>query len=883
MLGKLSWSAIPFSQPFPMAASLMMIVGILALLAWITLKGHWRYLWDEWFTSVDHKRIGVMYCVLALVMLLRGFSDAIMMRSQQAVAFHAAGYLPPEHYDQIFSAHGTIMIFFVAMTFVIGLMNFVVPLQLGVRDVAFPTLNSVSLWLNAAAILLVNMSLVIGEFGKAGWLSFPPLSELKYSPGVGIDYYLWALQISGIGTLLTGVNFVTTILKIRAPGMTLMRMPIFCWTALASSLLMVAAFPILTATLAMLLLDRYLGFHFFTDTAGGNSMMYMNLIWAWGHPEVYILILPAFGVFSEVISTFSGKPLFGYRSMVIATMAICILSFLVWLHHFFTMGAGADVNAFFGIMSMIIAVPTGVKIFNWLFTLWGGRVRFEVPLLWALGFMITFAIGGMTGVLLAVPPADFVLHNSLFLVAHFHNVVIGGVLFGAFAGYTYWFPKAFGFRLHEGTGKAAFWCWIIGFYVAFVPLYIVGLEGMTRRMQHYDVAEWHPWLLVALAGAVIILCGIGFQIAQLVISIRNREKLRDLSGDPWDGRTLEWITFSPPPAFNFAVMPNVTGAEAYWGIKQKAIQQRRLTDLPDYKAIEMPRNSPTGFITAFFAVVTGFALIWHIWWMVIIGLIGAFATFVGFAWRDRSEYELSAAELGRIDGARRQARIALVEGREKGITPVEYAEPQGHGSHAPGARAEPHGGHAGPASKRIITGYGFWIFLLSDFILFSGFYAAYAVLGHATAGGPAAAKLFDLKILAIETACLLLSSFACGMASIAANVRNMFWTQISYLITGVLGICFIGLEVSEFARMIAIGAGPARSAFLSAFFALVGLHGLHVTLGLLWLGTMMAQTWAKGFRADIMRRALCFALFWHALDIIWVGIFTNVYLLGTSP
>jgi cytochrome o ubiquinol oxidase subunit 1 len=859
----------------------MMIVGILALLTWITLKGHWRYLWDEWFTSVDHKRIGVMYCVLALVMLLRGFADAIMMRSQQAVAFHAAGYLPPEHYDQIFSAHGTIMIFFVAMTFVIGLMNFVVPLQLGVRDVAFPTLNSVSLWLNAAAILLVNMSLVIGEFGKAGWLSFPPLSELKYSPGVGIDYYLWALQISGIGTLLTGVNFVTTILKIRAPGMTLMRMPIFCWTALASSLLMVAAFPILTATLAMLLLDRYLGFHFFTDTAGGNSMMYMNLIWAWGHPEVYILILPAFGVFSEVISTFSGKPLFGYRSMVIATMAICILSFLVWLHHFFTMGAGADVNAFFGIMSMIIAVPTGVKIFNWLFTLWGGRVRFEVPLLWALGFMITFAIGGMTGVLLAVPPADFVLHNSLFLVAHFHNVVIGGVLFGAFAGYTYWFPKAFGFRLHEGTGKAAFWCWIIGFYVAFVPLYIVGLEGMTRRMQHYDVAEWHPWLLVALAGAVIILCGIGFQIAQLVISIRNREKLRDLTGDPWDGRTLEWITFSPPPPFNFAVMPNVIGAEAYWGIKQKAIQQRRLTELPDYKAIEMPRNSPTGFIAAFFAVVTGFALIWHIWWMVIVGLIGAFATFVGFAWRNRYEYELSAAELARIDGERRQARIGLVEGREKGITPVKYSEPQD--PHNPGARAEPHGGHTGPASKRIITGYGFWIFLLSDFILFSGFYAAYAVLAHATAGGPTAAKLFDLKILAIETGCLLLSSFACGMASIAANARNMFWTQIGYLITGLLGLGFIGLEISEFARMIAMGAGPGRSAFLSAFFALVGLHGLHVTIGLLWLGTMMAQTWAKGFRADIMRRGLCFALFWHALDIIWVGIFTNVYLLGTSP
>ena len=663
MLGKLSWSAIPLDQPIALVASVAMILVIGATLGWITWKRHWPYLWREWITSVDHKRIGVMYCMLALVMLLRGFSDALLMRSQQALAYNAPGYLPPDHYNQIFSAHGTIMIFFVAMPFMIGLMNFAVPLQLGVRDVAFPTFNSVSLWLNASGVLLVNMSLVIGEFAKTGWLAYPPLSELQFSPGVGVDYYLVALQISGVGTLMTGVNFVTTILKMRAPGMTLTRMPIFCWTALASNLLIVAAFPILTATFAMLLLDRYLGFHFFTNDGGGNAMMYVNLIWAWGHPEVYILILPAFGIFSEVISTFSGKPLFGYRSMIIATMAICVLAFMVWLHHFFTMGAGGDVNGFFGITTMIIAVPTGVKIFNWLFTMYGGRIRFGEPMLWALSFMTTFVIGGMTGVLLAVPPADFVLHNSLFLVAHFHNVIIGGVLFGAFAGYTYWFPKAFGFKLHEPLGKAAFWFWTIGFYVAFMPLYVLGLMGMTRRMQHYDVAAWHPWLLVAAGGALLIATGIGCQIAQLVVSIRQRERLRDVTGDPWDGRTLEWITFSPPPAFNFAVMPNVAGEEAYWSIKRAAMEQRHLTELPNYAAIEMPRNSATGFVTAFFAVVTGFAMIWHIWWMVILGLAGAFATFVVFAWRDHSEYEVSAAELARLDGKRREARIALVEGR----------------------------------------------------------------------------------------------------------------------------------------------------------------------------------------------------------------------------
>jgi cytochrome o ubiquinol oxidase subunit 1 len=660
MLGKLTWAAIPLHQPIPMIASGVVALAILGILAWVVIAGHLPYLWREWITSVDHKRIGVMYTLLAMVMLLRGFADAIMMRAQQSLAFHGQGFLPPEHYDQIFSAHGTIMIFFVAMPFVIGLMNFVVPLQLGVRDVAFPTLNSVGFWLTATGALLVNISLVVGEFARTGWLPYPPLSELTYSPGVGVDYYLWSIEISGVGTLVAGVNLVTTVLKIRTKGMNYLRMPIFCWTTLATNLLIVAAFPILTATLAMLLLDRYLGFHFFTNEAGGNMMMFMNLIWAWGHPEVYILILPAFGIFSEVISTFSGKPLFGYRSMVLATMAICILSFMVWLHHFFTMGAGADVNAVFGIATAVIAVPTGVKVFNWLFTMYGGRVRFQTPMLWSIGFMVTFIIGGMTGVLLSVPPADFVLHNSLFLVAHFHNVLIGGLLFGAFAGYSYWFPKAFGFKLHEGLGKAAFWCWLIGFYVAFMPLYVVGLLGMTRRMQHYDVAQWHPWLIVAAFGAAIIMCGIALQIAQLAVSIRRRAELRDETGDPWDGRSLEWATSSPPPAFNFAFLPEVTGEDAFWQLKKRATERAQSDEKPEYRDIEIPRNSPTGFVCAFFATVMGFALIWHIWWMVALGALGAFATFVVFAWRDHDEDTIPAEAVARIDRSNRAQRHAIL-------------------------------------------------------------------------------------------------------------------------------------------------------------------------------------------------------------------------------
>jgi cytochrome o ubiquinol oxidase subunit 1 len=649
MLGKLSWAAIPFNQPIPMAASLGVIVGVLYVLGLVTWKGWWPYLWREWLTSVDHKRIGVMYVLLALVLLLRGFSDAIMMRSQLAIAAGGAqGYLPPEHYDQIFSAHGTIMIFFMAMPFMVGLMNFVVPLQLGVRDVAFPVLNAISFWLTASGALLVNISLVVGEFARTGWLAYPPLSELQFSPGVGVDYYLWALEISGIGTLLAGINLVTTILKMRAPGMTFMRMPVFCWTALCSNMLIVAGFPILTATFGMLLLDRYLGMHFFTNDGGGNMMLFINLIWAWGHPEVYILILPAFGVFSEVIATFSGKALFGYRSMVLATLAICVLSFTVWLHHFFTMGAGADVNAFFGIMSMIIAIPTGVKVFNWLFTLYQGRVRFEVPVLWAIGFMVTFVIGGLTGVLLAVPPADFVLHNSLFLVAHFHNVIIGGVVFGGMAGYTYWFPKAFGFTLDKRLGALSFWCWLIGFYLAFMPLYVLGLLGMTRRMQHYADLSWQPYMIVAEVGAIIILCGIVATIAQLVVSIRSRESHRDLTGDPWNGRTLEWSTASPPPEYNFAALPEVQSLDAFLAMKQGGLA----VPAEHYDAIEVPSNSPNGFVTAFFAVVTGFALIWHIGWLAILGLVCAALTLIAFGWMERGEKEVSGEQLAAAERAR---------------------------------------------------------------------------------------------------------------------------------------------------------------------------------------------------------------------------------------
>ena len=659
MFGKLSLEAIPYHQPIIMTAASAMILAALAVMGYVTVAGKWKWLWSQWLTSVDHKKIGVMYILVALVMLLRGFSDAILMRVQQAIAVgDSMGYLPPEHYNQIFTAHGVIMIFFVAMPLVIGLINIVVPLQIGARDVAFPFLNSLSFWLFVMGAMLVNASLIVGEFAKTGWLAYPPLSELNYSPGVGVDYYIWALQISGIGTLITGINFVITILKMRCPGMTLMKMPVFTWTALCTNILIIAAFPILTATLAMLALDRYMGMHFFTAGFGGNQMMYINLIWAWGHPEVYILILPAFGVFSEVTSVFSRKKLFGYTSMVYATVSITVLSFIVWLHHFFTMGSGANVNAFFGITTMIIAIPTGVKIFNWLFTMYRGRIEFASPILWTLGFIITFSVGGMTGVLMSIPAADFVFHNSVFLIAHFHNTIIGGVVFGMLAGITFWFPKAFGFKLNERIGKIAFCFWQTGFYVAFVPLYILGFMGMTRRLNHYDAATgWHPLLMVAALGALLVGIGIFCQVLQIIVSIRTRKALTDTTGDPWDGRTMEWAVASPPPFYNFAFTPVVSGVDDYWYKKQKAKHSKKLpVKKPAYRDIHMPRNTAAGLLIAGFSFFWGFAFVWHIWWLAGVTTLAMFVTLVKRVFNYDIDYWVKASDVEKIEGKIVQCR-----------------------------------------------------------------------------------------------------------------------------------------------------------------------------------------------------------------------------------
>jgi len=654
LLGKLTLDSFKH-DPVQTGGVVIMMLVPLAVAGLLFYTKRWKWLWREWLTTTNHKKIGVMYIIVATVMLLRGGIDVIMMRVQQATSVGSSqGFLSANHFQQIFSAHGTIMIFFVAMGFMFGLINLVVPLQIGSRDVAFPFMNASSFWLFTAGMLLVNFSLIVGDFSAAGWLAYPPLSELKFSPTVGVDYWIWSLQIAGIGSLMSGINFLVTIFRMRCPGMTFMKMPMFVWSVMGAMVLVAFAFPILTVTLALLALDRTLGMHFFTAGAGGNAMMYVNLIWAWGHPEVYILVLPAFGVFSEIVPTFSRKRLFGYTSMVWAIWTIVLLSFTVWLHHFFTMGAGADVNAVFGIATMIIAVPTGVKIFNWLFTMYRGRIHFASPMLWFMGFVFLFTMGGVAGVLMAVPAIDFQVHNSLFLVAHFHTMIVSGVLFGYFAGLTYWFPKYFGFKLNERLGKYAAWCWIVGFVLAFAPLYILGLMGATRRLDHYSASlGWQPLFIVAAIGAGIICIGVGLQVLQLLISILTRDWNRDLTGDPWNARTLEWSTALPPPFYNFAVLPVVHERDPFWATKHADKASGR----PQYRPFYEPRNTSAPIFIGGFALAFGFAFVWHIWWLAAVALIGLVITVINRLGNDDVERLVSVHEIEKTEAelaARRQ-------------------------------------------------------------------------------------------------------------------------------------------------------------------------------------------------------------------------------------
>ncbi len=659
VFGNLSVDALPLYSAIAATAASVVVLGAVGTFALITVLGKWRYLWSEWFTSVDHKRIGIMYIVIALVMLTRAVIEGVMMRMQQAVALDSPGYLPPDHFAQLFSTHGTIMIFFMAMPFLTGVINYVMPLQIGARDVSFPLLNSISLWLTAAGAVIMMASLCLGKFSTGGWTGYPPYTGIAFNPGVGPDYWIWAVTLGTVGSTLTGINFAVTIYKERAPGMRLMYMPLFCWTALCTSILMIFAMPPLTVATGLLALDRYLGMHFFTNDLGGNMMNYANLLWLFGHPEVYILVLPAFGVYSTVFSTFSSKTLYGYTSLVGATICIAVLSFTVWVHHFFTMGQSADLNAAFGTATMMIGIPTGVKIYDWILTMYRGRIRFTVPLLYALAFLLLFVVGGLSGILLANPAVDYQVHNTLFLVAHFHNMLIPGVLFGMLAAYHFWFPKAFGFRLNETWGRIAFAFWASGFLFAFMPLYALGALGMPRRTQEFFNPAYLPYTIVAAIGGLLILAALASLFIQLGVSISRREETRAFAGDPWNGRTLEWSTSSPPPEYNFAILPRVEGKDAFHRMKEHGEAYLR----PDaYEPIEVPRNSAMGPVIGVSGAAVAFGLVWHIWWMACLGLLviwGAVIarSFVRNTTRVIPASEVEATERRWLDAVSRTQRV----------------------------------------------------------------------------------------------------------------------------------------------------------------------------------------------------------------------------------
>lgn len=635
-------------DPMIYAADASIALVSVAILFVLTYFKKWKWLWREWLTTVDHKRIGIMYLLAALLMMFRGGVDALLMRTQLALPNNR--FLTAEHYDQIFTTHGTIMILFMAMPFIFSLMNIAVPLQIGARDVAYPYLNAVSFWLFFFGAMLFNLSFVIGGSPDAGWVSYPPLSELHFNPGPGENFYLLGIQISGIGSIATGINFIVTILKMRARGMTMMRLPLFTWSILAACIVIVFAFPALAVALALLLIDRIAGAHFFTMLHGGNPMMFVNLFWIWGHPEVYIVILPAFGVFSEVVSTFSSKRIFGYKSMVASLILISIISYFVWAHHFFTMGASAGVNSFFAIASMGVAIPTGVKVFNWMFTMFRGRIRLTLPMLWTLAFIPTFAIGGATGVMLAAAPADYQYHNSYFLIAHFHQTLIGGVVFGMLSAMYYWWPKMFGFLLDERLGKWAFWFFNIGFYVCFMPQYALGFMGMQRRMYTYpgDLG-WTSLNQISTVGAFLMGIGFLFIVWQVIYSIKHGE--RDVTGDPWNGRTLEWSLPSPAPHYNFAKIPVVTGRDAWWTLKQEGLEHTLRARDDEIEPIHMPRRSSLPFLMSFAFFVAGFGFVFNWYVFAVLGLVGVAGILIARSFQYDTDYFIPAEEVRHTEAA----------------------------------------------------------------------------------------------------------------------------------------------------------------------------------------------------------------------------------------
>lgn len=594
-------------------------------------------LWD-WLTTVDHKKIAILYLIAGGIFFLAGGFEALLIRLQ--LMYPEASVVGAKTFNELITMHGTTMIFLAAMPIIFALMNAVVPLQIGARDVAFPFVNSLGFWLFFFGGVLLNTSWFLGGAPDAGWTSYTTLALNQYS-GHGVDFYVLGLQIAGLGTLIGGINFLVTIINMRAPGMTFMRMPMFTWASFVTSGLILFAFPAITVGLVLLMFDRLFGGNFFNPDAGGNVVIWEHIFWIFGHPEVYILILPAFGVISEVISTFARKRLFGYSSMVFATALIGFLGFMVWAHHMFTTGLGAIANTLFGLATMLIAVPTGIKIFNWLLTMWGGQIRFTAANLWAVGFIPTFTIGGMTGVMLAIPPADYQYHDSYFVVAHFHYVIVGGLVFGLFAGLYYWWPKMFGKMLNETLGKWNFWTFFIGFHLTFFPQHFLGLMGMPRRVftylkdQNLDLGNF-----ISTIGAFGMTIGTILFLVNVVVSANSSKRA---PADPWDGRSLEWSIPSPPPEYNFAQTPLVRGLDAFW--IEKMAGNKGMTPAEPLGDIHMPSPSFLPFLMSVGLFIAGYGFMYHNYVVVVIGLLVTFACMFLRSVKDDPGYHIHEDEI----------------------------------------------------------------------------------------------------------------------------------------------------------------------------------------------------------------------------------------------
>jgi len=559
----------------------------------------------DYLTTVDHKKIAILYFLAGGLFFLIGGIEAVLIRIQLMKPMN--DFVSAETFNQLLTMHGTTMIFLAAMPILFGFMNAIVPLQIGARDVAFPFVNSLGFWTFFFGGLLVNVGWLVGDAPNGGWTAYAPLAGMEFNSGHGMDFYALGLQIAGIGTLVGGINFLVTIINMRTPGMTFMRMPLFTWTVFITSALILFAFPALAVGLVELSFDRLFQGNFFETANGGNSVLWEHIFWIFGHPEVYILILPAFGIISEVISTFARKRLFGYSSMVFATVLIGFLGFMVWAHHMFAVGLGPVANALFSIATMLIAVPTGIKIFNWIFTMWGGQIRFTVANLFAIGFVPTFTMGGVTGVMLASAPADYQYHDSYFVVAHFHYVIVGGIVLGIFSGLHYWWPKMFGRKLSEGLGQVTFWTFYIGFHMTFFIQHFLGLLGMPRRIYTYlDEPGFGSMNLVSSIGAFLM--GVG-TIVFLINIVVTSLKPKTATNDPWeDGRTLEWTIPSPAPEYNFKQLPLVRGLDAFW--KEKMAGNKEMTPAEPIGSIHMPSPSILPFFMSVGLFIGGLGLMY---------------------------------------------------------------------------------------------------------------------------------------------------------------------------------------------------------------------------------------------------------------------------------